>query len=172
MLISDETTFKLFQHKKKVWQGPGRRAIVRTVKHPMKVHVWGCVSANGFGRCCSFVKNLTGAKMVKIYEKALLPSARTLFGSGPSTWFFQEDNDPKHRCKIATAWKENNNIKNLPWPPQSPDQNCIENVWGVLKANVAARRPKTVKVLRRMISEEWKKLTGEYAQKLVGTMND
>jgi hypothetical protein len=41
VIFTDESTFKLNQNTKKVWQFPGKRKIFRTVKHPLKVHVWG-----------------------------------------------------------------------------------------------------------------------------------
>ena len=170
VLFTDECTFKLHHKKNHAWQKRGKRMIGRTVKHPAKVHFWGCVSANGFGQGCTFTKNLNAAGLITIYQHALLPSAKSLFGPHNSTWVLQEDNDPKHKSKLATQWKASHNISTLPWPAQSPDLNCIENVWGVLKANVAARRAKTVKGLRKVIQEEWKKLGREYAAKLVGSM--
>ncbi len=52
----------------------------------------------------------------------------------------------------------------------SPDQNCIENVWYLLKVRVDAHQPKNIKQLRRAIHKEWGLLSEEYAQKLVESM--
>jgi hypothetical protein len=40
----------------------------------------------------------------------------------------QEDNDPKHRFKIAKEWNGLNNVRELQTPSMSPDLNPIENV--------------------------------------------
>ena len=54
--------------------------------------------------------------MCSIYEQGLLASAHELFGEGNIDWILQEDNDPKHRSKIAKKLKEENKVKVLPWP--------------------------------------------------------
>ena len=113
VIFTDESTFQLYTSKKKVWQFPGKKKVFRSVKHPPKVHVWGCFSASGFGRVICFQRNLDANFMCNIYEKGLLTSVPELFGENNIDWFLQEDNDPKHRSKIAKKWKEENNIKVL-----------------------------------------------------------
>ena len=41
--------------------------------------------------------------MCNIYEKGLLASANSFFGDGNLDWILQEDNDPKHRSRLATS---------------------------------------------------------------------
>lgn len=45
VLFTDESTFKLNQYRRRVWRFPWKKKIVRTVKHPVKVHVWGSFSS-------------------------------------------------------------------------------------------------------------------------------
>jgi len=70
---------------------------------------------------------------------------------------FQQDNDPKHRCKVAEAWFQSKNVKRLPWPPSSPDMNIIEHVWDQLDALVHARNPlpHNKAELWAALQEEW-----------------
>ena len=122
------------------WQFPGKRKIFRSVKHPLKVHVWGCFSASGFGELVYFQQNLNAELMVEVYKIGLISSANKLFGDGFIRWVLQEDNNPKHRSKIVKRWKEENNVEVLPWPAMSPDQTPIENVWAVMKINVVKKK--------------------------------
>lgn len=169
VIFTDKTTFQLFYHKRRYWQYPGQRLVVETVKHPVKVHVWGCLSSKGFGRLYIFQKNLDANLLCKIYQKALLSSIETLV---EGEWVLQEDNDPKHTSKKAQQWKEEHDIKRMTWPAQSPDQNCIENLWRVMKYKVAASNPQTVKELVTSIKKVWSNLPLELAQNLVNSMSN
>jgi transposase len=169
VLFTDETTINVNVRRKKVWHKPGKKLVIRTVKHPTKVHIWGCLSSVGFGNCYVFSENLNADLLLKIYSKALKPSILKLYGS-TDCCVLQEDNDPKHTSKKAALWRADNNVERMNWPAQSPDQNCIENVWHVLKVRVSQRHPKNLKDLVRAIKTEWRGLSVEYAQKLVESM--
>ena len=58
--------------------------------------------------------------------------------SGKEGFIFQQDNDPKHWCKVAEEWFRKKNVWCLLWPPSSPDMNIIEHVWDQLDALVCA----------------------------------
>ena len=131
-IFTDEKTFKLGNSGRKVWRFPGVKNIVLTVKHPLKLHVWGCFSRKAFGRIIVFNQNLTGDFMYDLYDAGLLPTAEDQFPEGPTSWLLQEDNDTKHRSRLALEWKDDNQIQVLPWPPALPDQNLIENIWSIM----------------------------------------
>jgi transposase len=170
VLFTDESTFYLNRPAGKTWNLPGKRKVVRTVKHPAKVHVWGCFSASGFGEIFCFQRNLDAKFMCTIYEKGLLPSAQNLFGDENESWILQEDNDPKHRSKLAKEWKKTNDIRELPWPSMSPDQNPIENVWSLMKINIRKKKIRTVRGLRKELQTEWHNLPSQLAENLVKSM--
>jgi len=54
----------------------------------------------------------------------------------------------------------------LRWPAQSPDLNPIENLWAIVKRDVAAKKPKNVKELEAAIKESWDSIPVELCQKL------
>ena len=140
VIFTDESTFHLNQPHPRTWQWSGRRKLWRSVKHPLKLNVWGCFSSSGFGKLIYFQHNLNAKYMVKIYEQGLLPSAELLFGADSDSWILQEDNDSKHCATLSKNWKEENNVKVLPWPSVSPDQNPIKNVWRLLKIKIAKKK--------------------------------
>ena len=47
-----------------------------TVKHPVKVHVFGCFSERGFGCLELSTENLNAEKMLKIYQLGFLKSVK------------------------------------------------------------------------------------------------
>ena len=167
VIFTDETTFHLFTAPRKIWRKKGENYVARTVKHPLKIQAWGCFAASGFGRLFLFSGNMDTQKLVEIYEEALLPSVQDLFGDCQEPWFLQEDNDPKHMSKLAKEWRLLHSINHLDWPAQSPDLNPIEDVWAVLKANVAQRKSRTEQGLKRVIKEHWAYITIEFGQKLI-----
>jgi hypothetical protein len=172
VIFTDETTIVLNQHPTRVWQKRGAKKVSRTVKHPAKVHVWGCFSSKGFGKIYIFTKNMNADLLCEIYEHALLPSAQYWFGKDTASWVLQEDNDPKHTSKAARAWREEHGITRLPWPAQSPDQNPIENVWKLIKSELRKNCPKTVVELKRKIAIIWKALPNDFAENLAASMKD
>jgi hypothetical protein len=95
-------------------------------------------------------KNITKAEYTDVLQKHLLPAGNRIFRSqGISTWTFQQDNDPSHRCaaEVVAEWNErhNSSIQLLPnWPPNSPDLNPIENFWGWVQAKVDRLGCKTI----------------------------
>ena len=170
---SDETTIRMNSVKGLVWNLPGKKKVVRTVKHPLKVNVWGCFSARGFGRVVCFKENLNADLMCHIYKYGLLPTARKQFGHDSTLWKLQEDNDPKHTSKKATTWRMNNNVEKINWPSMSPDIAPIENdVWELLKMKLRKKKHSTYQSLVSAIKRQWKSLSQELAIKLVYGMNN
>lgn len=86
-----------------------------------------------------FRENLKSKKLIDIYDKGLLPSAKEF---KINSWVLLEDNDSKHTSKLANSWREENQIDRISWPSNSPDINPIENIWAVLKNQVAELNPR------------------------------
>lgn len=170
VIFTDESSFWAWSSLSKAWSTKSNRILQRTVKHPLKIHVWGCFCKRGFGCLFLFTDNLNAEKMRTIYQKYLLKSAEKFFGFDKTNWVLQEDNDPKHRSKLCSAWKQQNNVITMKWPAMSPDANPIENVWSYMKMKLKGKPVYTVKQLSFQIKKIWRSLPKEYAENLVESM--
>lgn len=170
VIFTDEASFWAWVPRRKAWSKRGNPVLQRSIKHPVKLHVWGCFNARGFGILYLFTNTLTAQLMTEIYQKCLLPSAHKWFGRNNDSWILQEDNDPKHCSRICKAWKAENGIRRLSWPSQSPDANPIENVWAFIKHRLQGKRVFTLKQLSRQIKTIWRSLPESYAENLVASM--
>ena len=74
-----------------------------TVKHGGgSVMVWGCMSANGTGNLVFIDGILDKYKFLDILKNNLKDSATKL--GLLENYYFQQDNDPKHKAKIIQEW--------------------------------------------------------------------
>ncbi|CAK9833697.1 Transposable element Tcb2 transposase [Anthophora retusa] len=170
IIFTDESSFWAWGTRRHAWSPRAVAIVQRTVKHPVKVLVWGCFCKQGFGALYLFTDDLNAQKMIQIYQRCLLKSARRWFGSDNSLWVLQEDNDPKHRSRACTEWKRENGIRTLDWPSQSPDANPIENVWAAMKVKLREKRVYNVKQLTRHIRQIWRSLPEIMAENLAESM--
>lgn len=140
----------------------------KTVKHGgSSVMVWGCFTAFGVGP----IVKIDGIMNGEMYKNILKENLATEYADNlPLAWIFQHDNDPKHCSKVVKSWLATQSIKLLEWPPQSPDLNPIENLWGIIKRVIAARKPTNKDMLWKVIQEEWHKITPGQCASLVASM--
>ena len=84
---------------------------------------------------------------------------------------FQDDSAPIHRAKKVAKWKDENQIKSLPWVGNSPDLNPIENLWKILKLNIAQYKPSNLTELKRAVIKVWRtEISPELCKSLVNSM--
>lgn len=170
VIYTDESSFWLSNQRTHTWSSAGNRTLVRTVKHSQKVHVYGAFCEAGFGRLTVFTGNLNAVRMCNLYKSTLLPTAKKFYGSDNSNWLLLEDNDPKHKSRLCTDWKNENDIQQMVWLPQSPDCNPIENVWSIIKARLKGKRIRNTKQLSSFIIRQWKSFSRSYAENLNKSM--
>jgi hypothetical protein len=132
VMFSDESHFELhFGEKFSRCRRPvgsdrfDPRFTQKTVKHPMKVMVWGCFSWKGRGGL-EFLNQgemMNGQRYLRLLDEKL-----ELFMGLHNTTHFLQDGAPCHKAKIVTAWfNARPHITLIKWPGNSPDLNPIEN---------------------------------------------
>lgn len=82
------------------------------------------------------------------------------------------DNAPPHKAKSTKPVFEQARIPILPWPPSSPDLNPIENIWGIIKHRLDARRAQltTREEVIAVIQEEWDRISARELQLYIDSM--
>lgn len=132
------------------------------------VMVWGCFGNNKIG---DLVK-VEGTMKKEHYHSMLQQHAKTpglrLIGKG---FVLQQDNDPKHTsrlCKNYLQSLENKKIlRNMEWPPQSPDCNPIELLWDELDRRVRKQRITSEVHLWEVLQQEWKNIPTDSLRNLI-----
>ena len=173
VLWSDESPFVLiYNGRKLVWRLGNERYSITcctgTVKHDIKIMVWGCFAAHGVGNLYLVEGIMEQVQYRTILENQLLPSAERLFPG--EAWYFQQDNDPKHTANATKQYMIDNQIPILPWPSQSPDLNPIENLWSILDYKLRNRRPQNQQQLFEALTEGWNSLDRELLTNLADSM--
>lgn len=139
--FSDESTFEILQKKSQfVRRRLGEKyhpdCIIPTVKHPNKVMIWSVISGKGTGRLYVVKGIMKQDQYKEILKNRLLPQVSEWFPDG-EPFVFMQDGAPCHTARSVKTYLGEQNIPLLDWPGNSPDMNPIENVWELMKREVA-----------------------------------
>lgn len=157
--FSDEAMVELGMDRKsfvirKISEKYSLNCVKHCVKYPVKVMVWSYITSRGLGPIVVVDGMMNQDKYIETIEQHLLPTSRLHFRR-TERWIFQQDSAPCHVSKKAKKYFQDKGILLLDWPGNSPDFNPIENVWTVLKEEVAKKSPKTRLELIAIIKHEW-----------------
>ena len=175
---SDETKINCLgsDGRKWVWKKPGDQLRAQHVQGTVKfgggsLMIWGCMTAQGVGYACQINGTLDAKLYTHILDDELLQSLE-YYQLEVDKIIFQQDNDPKHTSRVAQKWFEDNQIKVLEWPAQSPDLNSIEHLWVHLKKRLAGYKiePSGVLELWERVEVEWNKIPVQVCMDLIESM--
>ncbi len=128
VIWSDECSVQLQSHSFRCYRKAGQpKKLKPKPKHPYKIHIWCRISKCGATPLVLFTGKLCATKLIRIYDVGLLPFPNV------TVHRFMQDNDPKHTSKFAKDYLSSNGVTWWKTPPESPDLNPIENLWGSLK---------------------------------------
>lgn len=177
VIWSDESRYKLFKSDGRfwTWRKMGHRYdcqhLIPTVKYGGgSVMVWACFSWWGLGPIVvvdGILNQKTYKELLEKHKEAIQQAC-----SEDGDFFFQQDNAPCHKTNAIKKWMEENEVRVLPWPAQSPDLSPIEPLWDVLERRIRARNPhpKSLSELRTALKEEWHNIPESVYRDLVESM--
>ena len=82
---------------------------------------------------------------------------------------------PYKKIMIQSAypnWRSKYEVQRIDWPSMSSDLNPIENIWKLLKMNLARKNLRTYKSLVSAIKKEWKAFPKNLTINLVRSMKN
>ena len=178
VIFSDEKKFKLYGNDSclKFWIGDDEKlnpdCVSRTEKYSVSVMVWGCFTSKGVGRLHLCEGSVNSDAYINILNTRLLPSASDYFsGANLDYWLFQDDNAPCHRSSTVKRWLVQNGVQSIFWPPNSPDLNPIENLWGLMIRQLGQKSFTTKQELIAGILNIWNhSISAETCSKLIDSM--
>jgi hypothetical protein len=178
VIFSDETKVNRLGSDGRVWvwKKAGAPLTKQHVNLTVKfgggsLMIWGCMTAQGVGYMCKIEGMMNGELYRDILDDHLFKTINW-YDLDKDDFIFQQDNDPKHKSKIVSAWFKDHHVELLDWPAQSPDLNPIEHLWSHLKRRLNAypTQPKSIKELWERAEEEWEKIPKEVCLDLINSM--
>ena len=166
VIWTDECSVQQERHTKRNYRKKGQpKALKPKPKHPLKVHVWGGISCRGATKLVIFSDILVATKLIKIFDASLIPFVESMYQEDHR---LLQDNDPKHTSNLARDYLKRRGINWWKTPPESPDLNPIENVWGPMKTYLRDKvKPHNKKTLIEGMQSFWLTLTPEVCKRYI-----
>ncbi len=125
VIWSDETKVNRLgsDGRKWAWKRSGENLSERLVEGTLKygggsVMIWGCMTWEGVGYATKIDGKMDGDLYISILDDEL-QATMDFYDVTADNIIFQQDNDPKHTCKKAKKWFQDNGMQVLTWPAHS-----------------------------------------------------
>ena len=109
------------------------------------VLVWVCFAGDTVEDLFNIGGTLNQHSYHSILHQHAIPSGLCL---GGRSVIFQQDNDPKHTSRLCKGYltkKESDGaLRQMTWPPQSPDLNPIQMIWEELDHRMKTKGPQVL----------------------------
>lgn len=108
VIFTDESTVQLENHSRICFRKQLQpRRLKQRAKHPIKVHIWGGISARGATRVIMFTGIMNAQRLARVFEVGLLPFIEENFRGGHRLY---QDNDPKHSSQYIEDFFKRNDV--------------------------------------------------------------
>lgn len=124
-------------------------------KFPLTVMVWGAIGHDYRSPLMECSNSVNAAEYVNILDKSdMLSEMNERHGRGK--WTLMQDGAPCHLAHSTLEWLDQRHVCTVPgWPPNSPDLNPIEQVWGIMKVLLRKNPPRNKQELCERLREVW-----------------
>ncbi|KAH6932610.1 hypothetical protein HPB50_008057 [Hyalomma asiaticum] len=164
VVFTDECTFTTScDQQARIWRPDNTRYQAKFLQRVSKsgrstLSVWGMITKDGLGPLVRIDGKFTANKYCEILTTVAHREFAKMHFSGAGV--FQHDRSPVHTSEKVEALLHLLNIAVLEWPPQSPDFNIIENIWGQVKAALASKplHGMSKDSLWKAVHAEWERL--------------
>ncbi|KAJ6229129.1 transposable element-related [Anaeramoeba flamelloides] len=89
---------------------------------------------------------------------------------GQWNWLLMQDGAPAHTSNSTKEYLSNKCLVLKNWPPNSPDLNPIENLWGIMGRRISKESPNTERKLEIIVRKVWKNIEWEVIENLINSM--
>lgn len=172
VLFTDEKTFELSHHLRKMWVTMGTHPTGPVVAHPAKVHCFAGVGHFFKFEAKTFRGILDAETLCLLIESCLPP---TIAADSPPAcaerFIMQHDNDPKYTSAFTQRFLDEHKVERIvDWPAYSPDLNPLDNVWSEVQRLVDLEEPQNIAELEAAVLKVWSKLDFGYIRRFVDSM--
>ena len=182
VLFSDESAVILSRtDPQAVWVEEGQDPEELTkFAFPKSVWVWAGISWEGATPLIFLTWEKGGGFKALNYQDQVLKKMHSFLKKPDGgQLMLMEDGSRCHTAKINKPYREAHGIKSFPsvpesWPPNSPDLNPIENLWGEMKHHLHTLKPypQDVISMTKSLKFFWKTVTQEKCQRFIGNYKD
>lgn len=171
----DESYFNINPGSGQVWyhRGVFRRVARRKLTNKQETISICIVVANSHNfksKLCYLSKGWKPAELINVLDLDLLPSIQWDHNRRQFRALLL-DNDGRHHNAGVKTYLEENGLDTIGFlPPNSPDINPVENVFGLMKRFVRNRAPTTEPQLRQAVIDAWDSLTIDTLRNLFASL--
>ena len=133
-----------------------------------KLMIWSHISWDGIGPLLFIYGGIDANLYMQILNETVLPHLLERLGDTGARQRYQDDGASCHDAQAVIDFCAEKGIDRPFWPPNSPDMNPIEYVWGWVNNKLAAMadQPQTLQELEEVLTKFWDEISLESVRNL------
>ncbi|KAJ6254054.1 transposable element-related [Anaeramoeba flamelloides] len=173
VVFTDETWFYLESLNGFIWRqwGENDDSVYREKeKYGKKIMFFGGINSNWMSTLIKCPKIVNSES----YQNNIISRCRVFSDMdkeyGQWNWLLMQDGAPAHTSNSTKEYLSNKCLVLKNWPPNSPDLNPIENLWGIMGRRISKESPNSERKLELIVRKVWKNIEWEVIENLINSM--